>query len=100
MLRAEQRKVLWVVTDGFRVALYTLPISETHRGFFPPGYYAECLAHIGRVAASEGVVWMDFDTGHEFGFEDYVDTHHLHVTAARRFSARFAVELLLPALGD
>lgn len=86
--------------DGLRPFLYALPVTELHRAFFEDDGYAAFLAHAKRVAAEEGVPFVDLDTGHALGHDAFHDTDHLHRSASRKLSARFAREAVLPLVGD
>ena len=45
--------------DGFEVVLFIMPTTDIHKSFFAPGQYESFLAHLGGLAAREGVPLVD-----------------------------------------
>lgn len=80
--------------DGWTPVLYAMPITPMHRGFFEPGDYQAFLAQTKRIAAEEGVAWVDLDTGHSIERRNFFDTHHLDSRGARLFSRCFGASVL------
>ncbi len=85
--------------DGLKPFLYVMPITAVHRRFFEPGDYAAFRRLAERIAAEEGVPLFDLDRGHALPNAAFLDTGHLHHTAAAGFTRTFVERVLLPLLG-
>lgn len=84
--------------DGLKPFLYVMPITETHRRFFEPGDYADFRRLVERLAAEEGVPLFDLDRDHGLPDSAFLDTGHLHHTAAPAFTRTFTDRVLVPLL--
>lgn len=86
--------------DGLRVALYTMPISDMHRSFYPDGAYKEYKEGIRSFAAEEGLPLLDLDAGHGLKRTQFYDTHHLCGSTAPLVSRRLARGLAIQVGAD
>lgn len=76
--------------DGLTPVLYTMPVTDVQRTFWPPQALPLVMAGLHQISAEEGVDFINLDHAHGLPESAFQDTHHLTEAAARAFSSTFA----------
>ncbi len=84
--------------DGIPTALLLMPEGPEFRGWYGPGAMDHLRVWLNQLTVEFGAPVLN--TREWMAEDDFVDSHHLTRDGARRFTARFGEEALLPLLRE
>jgi hypothetical protein len=81
-----------------KTVLVTLPVTRAYATEIDPASYARFKRTLGELSSETGVPYVNYMDAPGFDDSDFKDADHLHALGARKFTLRFASEVVAPLL--